>query len=491
MKANKLFVLAIAAAAGCGAITPSGAVPGDDDTGSGSGSGSDQGSDTGSGSGSGPFAPGPLTGHIKDERGDTIDFSSGVPVHNHAGSSIDLSTGCPAVYKYSYLTSSTAPTYGQELTKNPLSFQVQTDLGTTDANASAYRVRTSDGQTLLDWTTTKPDANGVYTMELHRDDAATMAALGTYVGKVYIDARFHDMHGVETLDTACWENHPLAAPLQVFQADVGSLFTMSLPAHSALSIVLNAESWQIQHGSGADTVVLPFVQMTAEPVTITIATPNPTGAASETGVDEYVPTVVAPASLSCGPDVFDPGCDAPKPPAEVKTSTAVPLAAGWTLRVIDVASSTAICGADGDGTSTTLSCTIPARPANAAPRSYRAVLAMSEASIAPTTSVFASYGEYSVAATTGTLLYTGTSADTSQACTLKHSITNPHTGVTYITCTQQTTYAHIIALDKAHIDFDAINFTMTSSVGEPAMPIVPASALVFAAHSWDAGDAGL
>ena len=491
MKANNLFVLAIAAAAGCGAVTPStgpSGPSGDDDTGSGT---TGSGSDTGSGSGTaGAHAPGPLTGHIKDERADSIDFSTGVPVHNHTGSSVDLSSGCPAVYKYAYLTSTMAPIYGQELTKNPLSFQVQTDLGTTDANASEYRVRTSDGQTLLDWTSTQPDANGVYTMELHRDDAATMAALGTYVGKVYIDARFHDMHGVETLDTACWENHPLAAPLQVFQADVSSLFTMSLPAHSPLSIVLNAEAWQLDHGSGADTVVLPIVQTTAEPVTITLATPNPTGSASETGVDMYLPTNVATVSLACGPDVYDPGCDSPKPPAALATSTAVALTAAWTLRVIDVASATAICGIDSDNIGTTLSCTIPARLANEGPRAYRAVLAMSQTSIAPSTNVFAAYGEYSVAATTGTVMYTGTYADTSQACTLHRTITNPKTQVVYTSCSQQTTYSHVIALDKAHIDFDAIHFSMLSSVGEPAMPVVPVASLTFAAHSWDAGDAG-
>src|SRR3954467_15102094 len=89
--------------AGCGATMEPGPTTGDDDT-------------------MDPHAVGELYGSVLDERGDTIDFSSGEPVHTHAGPAIDLAKDCPAVWKYAYLESTQSPMFGRETTPNPLAW---------------------------------------------------------------------------------------------------------------------------------------------------------------------------------------------------------------------------------------------------------------------------------------------------------------------------------------------------------------------------------
>ena len=199
----------IAALAACGTINPpSGS---GDDVGSGSGSDIEE-----------PHPPNTLYGHVRDERGDTIDFSTNEPVHTHAGASIDLSTGCPAVYKYAYLMDDQSPVFGRQTTTNALAWHVMTDVGSLDAGATAYRVRADNGAVLLDWTSTSPDATGLYTVELHRNGAHGIAALGTQRGKMYVDIRSAP-RGLETA-TRRLGHHRLAAPLQIEQLQTSGLF---------------------------------------------------------------------------------------------------------------------------------------------------------------------------------------------------------------------------------------------------------------------------
>ncbi|HEX7703254.1 MAG TPA: hypothetical protein VF403_21090, partial [Kofleriaceae bacterium] len=377
MKANQLLALSIAAAAGCGVVNPAlpaGATDAGSDTGS--GSGSDMGSDMDP---PGSHPPGTIYGHIKDERGDTIDFSSGWPVHTHAGPSVDVSSGCPAVYKYAYLTSKLAPTFGREVTPNPLAFRVQTDAASTDSTVSAYRVRTDDGHTLLDWTPMSPDGDGVYTMALHRDDNEQMQLLGVGVQKMYIDARFRDTSGSETISTSCWDNHPLAAPLQVEQVVDGALFGMTLPASSPISTMLNMAD--VTDGmTGADVATLPIVQTTAEQSSITIATPKPTGTGAETAATLYLLQSVSSVSLSCGPVVFDDGC-AELPLTRTPLGSSGPVDGTWILRVVDDATNAVVCSTTGGDLS--LNCTIPGRASGEPPHGYHAVLSLAASNLAP------------------------------------------------------------------------------------------------------------
>src|SRR5262249_32377529 len=124
MKPNTLLVAFLTA---CGTVN---ALPGSNDD-SGNGSGSDQGSGSDM---EPPHPPAQLYGHIHDERGDAIDYSTGEPVHRHDGASIDLSAGCPAVYKYAYLMDQSDPLFGRQATKNPLAWHVMTDVASLDAS---------------------------------------------------------------------------------------------------------------------------------------------------------------------------------------------------------------------------------------------------------------------------------------------------------------------------------------------------------------------
>jgi len=225
---SKVFVLV---ALGACATQPSAGRPG---------TGSNHGSDAGSGSGSDvsmgsggsaqpPPPPGTLYGTVLDERGDAIDFSTGEPVHTHAGPSIDLASGCPAVYKYAYLEDQADPTFGRQTAINPLEWHVMSQVGSLDDSATAYRVRLPDGTIALDWTlAAAPDETGLYTVRLYRN---VVRAIGDHTGKMFVDVRFTDTAGNETVDTACWENHPMAAPLEIAPAATSDLFTWSLPAH--------------------------------------------------------------------------------------------------------------------------------------------------------------------------------------------------------------------------------------------------------------------
>ena len=480
MKANQLFAVLTALTAGCGVVNlalPAGAQDAGSNTGS--GSGSDMGSDTDP---PGSHPPGTIYGHIKDERGDTIDFSSGEPVHTHAGAAVDLSTGCPAIFKYAYLTSKQAPPFGSEVTLNPIAFHVQTDAASTDATASEYRVRTDDGHTLLDWTPMAPDADSVYTMTLHRDDSAPMQALGTSVQKMYIDARFRDTGGTETTVTGCWENHPLAAPLQVGQVTTGALFGMTFAASSPISAVLESS---LAGNYGGVIATMPVVQTTAEATPITLALPKPTGTETVAALTVDIPTSVAVTTLLCGPVTFDPGCNhytATRTPL----SSSGPLAGIWDLRVVDDQSGAVICSNNGvdDGTAISESCAIPART-DGPPRAYHVVLSLSSSNLAPIAQTF--YGEYTV----GAEHFTGTAPTEDSGCSQFRSHTNTTTGVTTTNCTQTTNASLTTALQTAHIDFGAITLGMTSNVGEPSMPAVAPAALVLGAQSWDAGNAGL
>jgi len=137
----------------------------------------------------------------------------GAPSLPHAGPSIDLASGCPAVYKYAYLEDQTDPTFGRQTAINPLEWHVMSQVGSLDDSATAYRVRLPDGTIALDWTlAAAPDETGLYTVRLYRN---VVRAIGDHTGKMFVDVRFTDTAGNETVDTACWENHPMAAPLEI------------------------------------------------------------------------------------------------------------------------------------------------------------------------------------------------------------------------------------------------------------------------------------
>lgn len=469
----KMLLASILLATGCGAITPA--------AGDGSGTGSD-----GSGSGvadpPGSHPPNQLYGHVKDERGDTIDFSTGEPVHTHAGAAIDLSSGCPAVYHYAYLNSKIPPKFGRQATTNPLVFKVTTDIASLDPSASAYRVRTEDNHVLLDWTPMAADPDGVYAMELHRDDNIEMAALGTSVGKMFVDARFRDTAGTETVDTGCWENHPIAAPLELTAPVAGELFTMTLAANAPISRVMGTLGVVVSSSA--------ITQQTGEPISVTIKAAAPTGTGSQTSAELWIATGLDNVqqgvcdTVNLGGQFVD--C-APPDFTTIHATGSGPLSGFSRLAIVDDATSSTLCSSS---QGPDLACTIPARTATEAPHGYHLMLERaSESSIDHPNET---YGQSEVVI--ATKAYTAERLPNVSHCTHVHVYTNPHTGLPTQACTVSTTYAHIIAVEMARIDFDAITMTISATTGAATPELVPylaATALAFPARTWDAGVASL
>lgn len=459
---NKIVAFVLAAAAGCGSVmSPAhGSGGGDDDTGS-NGSGSDEGPP--------PPPATPLTfyGAIKDERNDQIAFVNGSPVHTHSGAATQIQGNgdCPAIYKYAYLTDR-APKFGREATANPLAFLIQAN-DTVDPGASSFQVRTEDNRVLVAWKDMTPDADNIYTMTLNRDDGAE---LGTYVGKLYVDARFHDSAGAETIKTQCFEHHPLQAPLQVAAFQPSTLFGLSLTAKSPLAALLNT-------GEGIAVDSFAITQYTAEPIDLTFTAPPPTGQGTRSATNEYVAIsskIILPTHAPrCG---GTPDPCAPLTVAPVSFTQTAAFSTGWQLRIVDDVTGSAICNQSSE---MQLRCVIPARTANESPHTYHLVIADSaESSVWPTLTA-ATFGDYQL---TANFYATGQELDTVVYCT---DTDRTDTGIGY--CDQQTTYTRINALDAAKLVIDPINVIATSNVGDAAFPSIAADALSVPAQTWDGG----
>ena len=476
---NKLLVLMIAAAAGCGVVTKPASATGDDDGSAGSdpepdggipdpgmGSGFDTGSGSGSGSGSGTdIAPGALHGQVIDERGDTIDFSSGSPAHTHAGSTVSLSaTGCADVYKYAYLLSSDAPQYGTQNAANPLVWHVAG--GATNPSQTSYRIYDAANHVLLDWTPTTPSTGDSYDIELDRDGGHGLAALGTRDGELHIDVRFHDGSGNEIVRSACWNHHPLAAPIRVSAPDVSDVFGMRLPANSPISLVTTT--------SGAAYESIALTQQTAEPIKIQLQATAPSGTVTKTVVDTYV----LGGTASIVGDCADVDCAPAALPTSSEVTTA-PLVASWGIKLVDDVTQTTVCSASG----LVLACTIPARGINQPPHVYRAVVSV--AAILPLVINNQLTTEYTAGAYGS---YTGLAPGPATI-----SCDGTHTTLGHTTCLHASSHPHIVALDRITVAFGALSLGLTtfgSSVG--VTPSYLASdALAFPAMTWDAGDKGL
>jgi hypothetical protein len=493
----RLFVLvsllqALGACAAEPATHPNGSQKGSGSAGSADG-GSDTGVSQGSGSGSGtemtPPAPGTLYGSVLDERGDQIDFSTGEPVHTHAGPSIDLSTGCPAVYKYAYLEDQTDPQFGRQTAINPLQWNVTSQVGSLDDSATQYRVRLDDGTVVLDWTAAAaPDDNGLYTVRLYRN---VVRPLGDHTGKMWVDVKFVDTQGNETVDSACWENHPMAAPLEVQPLATNALFTWSLPAHSPISTAIVTASLDAtaEEQVGASVYEQTIVQHTAEPVTLHLDHGAITGTASMTAYYTTLAVSETAASINC---TTDPSACLGHSSAPTSTaSTSGALTATWNMHVVDAATGAIVChNPDGAAPSSAITgCVLPARGANEAPHTYKLIVAMSDAqSIDPDTTLTKAVAEQNIATTAGTTMsFTGSIISGWTNCVI-------HETPTGNLCTAQIVYNYVTALDLSELQLAPVQLSVETAPDSTAA-VEPIGAyatpsLSIGAESWNAGDAG-
>ncbi len=409
-----------------------------------------------------------LTGSIKDERGDQIDFSSGEPVHTHAGATIDLgAAGCPTVYKYAYLEDETAPAFGRQTTPNPLAWQIHvSDASGVDSMDSAYRVRDASGHILYDWTSLQPDASGAYAVALYRN---RIAALGTQTGHMFVDVRFRDMFGNESTTSACWDNHPMAAPLQIGAFARGELFGWTLPGDSPISHLMGNTIYS------ATVFSQDIVQYTDEPVAIHFVVPPFSMPYTLVAVDDIVAQPPVAASYYCSPSGANCITTPPADPADRTTSGTVS-SYEFVISVSNNADMSNVC----TGTGSSIQCTIPARTNASGALHYtlsvrlRYVSELQPFNEIPT----AVFGEYSVLG----LTYSGQPpVDVATKCSM----------LAGTKCLQTTTYTEIRAADHITLQFPALTQTITTSpdAGVTWDPIAYATgALSLPATTWDSGN---
>jgi len=411
------------------------------------------------------------TGLVSDERQDTIDFSTGAPVHTHAAPSIDLSSACPDVWMYPYLKNAVAPRWGSETSPNSLTWQVSAvSPAGIDPAQSVYRV-TNGSATLLDW---RAISNS--TVTLHADE---LGGLETDT-PLYVDFKLVDSLGNEGIEESCVRYHPLAAPLQVkpilAETTGNPMWPMTLAADSQISLL-------IETGAASPRVFgQEFIQYTAEPVTVDLAINPGAGTYSKTVADEYVKT--ASGSMDCGTAETRQTtgrCSTITKVTSSQTTTTGTLASGsWSVAVIDEAANTTanVCTTSG----LTAHCTIPGRAVGSNPRVYRLATAVDGITdLAPATS--GPFGEYVINGKT----YTGTAATTVSRC--DSPSTSTINGVLHYYCSWGD-YAHFKALAAADIAFSPFYVRMSTSVGGsvPTQPITyapfPAAS---SAMTWNAG----
>jgi hypothetical protein len=254
---------------------------------------------------------------------------------------------------------------------------------------------------------------------------------------------------------------------------------MSFAAHSAISTMIN-----LSNGSGVPVVRVPIVQQTAETTTLDVTLPAPAvGTGTKELVDAYVPTIQTPVSTNCG----NTPCTGIAPPT--RSTLSAPISGQWLLFLMDDATQDFVPGFVALG-NTNVRGTIPGRAANEPPHSYHAVLYLAgETSIAPPTLRLAT-DSFQDGVVNNTWMTYGVQGDSPVGCSLqRHNIpTNTYT------CSQMTTYTHVVGLNQAKIKFDEIEFAFSTRSGDASTEMtptyVPSGASSFAG-SWDAGNDGL
>jgi len=408
------------------------------------------------------------TSKVRDERGDTISFTSGEPIHTHAGVEIDLgANSCASVYKYTYLMSAQGPAFGSQVSQNALAWNFT--VNDVKVVSASYRLRGASNQVLADWQPVMAPNNGTYRVELDRD---MYYWLYTYTGTLTVDLRARDWAGLESTISKCVDFHPLAPPLQIeaLQPTAGTL--ANIPNLSSLSLTTDAEVSRLAgFGLGASIVSQRIVQYTDAPITLSL-TPAVTGLQfSRSYIDDYV-LVQSGSGTSCN----NGGCAATVPADPADSATSGPVGQNsMTVGLIDEETGDFL-----------LDTTIPARGPNDPPHAYRVVAYLGQLAQlrAPSTAV---PGEFSLLG----LGYTGLAPGAPiTVCTETVEICKS-LGC-FESCSRAETYQRMVALDHATLAMDSVSIDLRTSLSPSQAGMtpsyVPASAFSVGAISWDSGD---
>jgi hypothetical protein len=410
---------------------------------------------------------------VRDERGDTIDFATGEPIHTHAGAEIDLAAACPSIYRYAYLMHATPPLYGRSAAPNPLAWNLTVADTKLDPASRAFRVRTDANQTLLDWTALPaPDAVGVHRIELTRTGGAyPIAALGTRTGTFYIDVRARDWNGLEANISYCFDNHPLAVPLQIDSIEEGALFGMSLPADSRLAPHLNIG------GIDIELVSQRIVQQTAEPVTLSWSATAGEIRYAKTAFYDYVAETLPEGMLCSHANACRTWAPAPIASPLTTQSGVIP---SNRLHVVvrDEVSGTIVA----QSASLSLTWQVPARASSQSPRAYRiSVVSAPLFELLPASLDLWSSFPVVTNQTLQGKTYIG--PDKTAAGSGCASVVETAFG---LMCAARTIYWNVSALDHAQLDIAGFAASMQID-GEPPS-YTPTSNLTSGTLTWDSGD---
>jgi hypothetical protein len=200
-----------------------------------------------------------------------------------------------------------------------------------------------------------------------------------------------------------------------------------------------------------------------------------------------VSTVVKSMFVSLGavlPPVgpCDEGGDCSQPVMVPSTVMADGVLAGtWSVRIEDAVTDAVVC----DDHGLEVACLIPARLQREPPHPYRVAIDLAgETSLSVGAGTM---GEFTLL----TLNSTGLAPVTDGYYHCDHPHADP-SGNLY--CTAATQWAHVVALDRASVQFSPIDVALTTTPDTGAgivPPYLAPDALTFAARVWDAGDEGL
>ncbi len=400
---------------------------------------------------------------MRDERGDMITFASNVPVHDHQGTEVDLASGCPVVYKYSYLMDTHAPVYGSELAPNPITYAMTAQ--DVRVASTEFRVRDAQGGVLRDW---KPvtGSGAAYPVTLYRDGAAGIGDLATRAGTYTIDVRATDWGGLEASTSYCVDFKPLAAPLDIAQAslapasDTNALVGWQLyPINSPISRIAKP-------GVGAEIAEQLITQYSSEPIAISPTTSSLTGTWRISWVQGWVASEITSANVSCQ------SMDCQKPMPESASHSGALTSFDKTVEVVD-----------GHGNALSRSqgaFVIPARAAGSPPATYRVRVSLANVTHYGHSSQY-QYGDF----TNGRLIYTGTASNnTTTACYRTDSFKQ--------TCTAMATYQYLRGIDTIGLTLDPFALQLAAAATPGGTFITPAhvnaTAFQVPALSWDGGN---
>ncbi len=251
---------------------------------------------------------------VIDERGDVIGFSSGEPLHLHAGATVMLgSAGCPALSRYGYLLDR-HPIYGKENSPNPLAVTVALPDALV-ADSAEYRVNVGN-DSFSSWTMIPGSAGERATIALYRDD---IPALGTFDGPIRVEVRARVTTGAEQTAAACWTHHPLLAPLAISPPQPamggGTLSAVKLASSQAYSLLPAGEGYSL-----IDAISIRIEQQTSEPVKLEVTPSAPAGSYSVTVADAFVQTSSGNAGRNCALEPDYCNSDPVPDPADVVRS---------------------------------------------------------------------------------------------------------------------------------------------------------------------------